>query len=585
MVIKKISVKFWLAMVTLVLLVLGAFSLVLNFLFADFYTNQRVNELEQQAKEVSSSLATASSASELEDMLGRIQYTQGMIALVVDNQGQVVAVSGGDMGRGMGFGMGMGMGVGVHASALKNLDLSQVARGKTISQTASVSDGTSLVLVATPIQVKGGNYLGALILSSPLSPVTESIRSFSHLLYYVAGIAVVLATLFALWLSRTLTTPLVEMNRVARRMSQGEFSDRVRVSGDDEIGDLGHSLNTLAEDLDKHIKLLSREKEQLGGIVDSIGDAVVSLDDQGRLVTANTPAVELWQGQPAREEEILARLREALGEVNKSGKPVERNLEIGTQVLSVHMEPLKEVEGQGGGVAVVRDVTAEHKQEKLRRELMATVSHELRTPIHLLQGQLEALSDGLVPAKDQKSYLEMSLQEVQRLGRLVGDLQEINRLEQGFPIAQSSLDLAGLAREVVEKFASNAEGVGVSLTTDTEEAVISGDWDRLTQVIANLIDNSLRYTPSGGKILLKVRRQGNLASLQVIDTGRGIASEHLPYIWESFFRADTQGKTNMGLGLAIVKRIVEAHGGTVAVKSELGKGAEFTINVPLARRK
>ena len=583
MVMKKISVKFWLAMVTLVLLVLGTFSLVLNFLFADFYTNQRVNELEQQAKDVSSRLATARSVSDLNAMLGGIQYSQGMIALVVNNGGQVVA-SGGDMGHGMGMGFGMGMGLGIYASALRNLDLSQVANGRTISQTATVTDGTSLVLVATPIQVKGGNDLLAFILGSPLAPVTASIRSFRNLLYYVAGIAVVLATLFALWLSRTLTTPLVEMNRVARRMSQGEFSDRVRVSGDDEISHLGHSLNKLAEDLDKHIKLLSREKEQLGGIVASMGDAVVSLDDQGRIVTANTPAVELWQEDPAREAAILAQLREALGEVNKSGQPVERNLEIGTQVLSVHMEPLKQVEGQGGGVAVIRDVTAEHKQEKLRRELMATVSHELRTPIHLLQGQLEALSDGLVPAKDQKSYLEMSLLEVQRLGRLVGDLQEINRLEQGFPIAQSDLDLAGLTREVAEKFTSKAEGVGVSLKADTEEAVISGDRDRLTQVIANLIDNSLRYTPSGGKVLLKVRRRESLASLQVSDSGRGIAPEHIPYIWESFFRADTQGKSNMGLGLAIVKRIVEAHGGSVGVKSELGKGTEFTVNLPLARR-
>ncbi len=583
MVMKKISVKFWLAMVTLVLLVLGTFSLVLNFLFADFYTNQRVNELEQQAKDVSSRLATARSVSDLNAMLGGIQYSQGMIALVVNNGGQVVA-SGGDMGHGMGMGFGMGMGLGIYASALRNLDLSQVANGRTISQTATVTDGTSLVLVATPIQAKGGNDLLAFILGSPLAPVTASIRSFRNLLYYVAGIAVVLATLFALWLSRTLTTPLVEMNRVARRMSQGEFSDRVRVSGDDEISHLGHSLNKLAEDLDKHIKLLSREKEQLGGIVASMGDAVVSLDDQGRIVTANTPAVELWQEDPAREAAILAQLREALGEVNKSGQPVERNLEIGTQVLSVHMEPLKQVEGQGGGVAVIRDVTAEHKQEKLRRELMATVSHELRTPIHLLQGQLEALSDGLVPAKDQKSYLEMSLLEVQRLGRLVGDLQEINRLEQGFPIAQSDLDLAGLTREVAEKFTSKAEGVGVSLKADTEEAVISGDRDRLTQVIANLIDNSLRYTPSGGKVLLKVRRRESLASLQVSDSGRGIAPEHIPYIWESFFRADTQGKSNMGLGLAIVKRIVEAHGGSVGVKSELGKGTEFTVNLPLARR-
>ncbi|HZW83438.1 MAG TPA: ATP-binding protein [Candidatus Deferrimicrobium sp.] len=566
---KSVSLKLWLVMVTLVLLVLGSFSLALNLLFSDFYRNQKEASLKQEAIDISANLADVSNTLELQNELLKIRYTQGLNVFVVDTQGQVLATSG-------------AMGMGMHGVNIEQNDFARILGGETVSiRGITMNNDTSLIIVATPWKLSNGKTLGAVLLSSPLAQVTESIKSFSHMLYYVVAVAVFLATLFALWLSRTLTTPLLEMNRIARRMSAGDFSDRVKVLTDDEIGNLGNSLNTLAEDLDKHIRLLSREKEQLGGILDSMGDAVVSLDSAGNVVQANPPALELWQGQPERKQQIQEKLREVLFQVNELGQPVQVDLELDTQILDVHMKQLKEVEGQDGGVVVMRDVTAGRRQEKLRRELMASASHELRTPIHLIQGQLEALADGLIPGPEQKDYLETTLTEVERLGRLICDLQEINNLEHGWEIVRHSLDLGELVSGVAERFTLRAQELGIKLLIDTQATHVLGDSDRLTQVFINLIENSLRYTPQGGTIKISMGVETSQALVTVSDTGKGIKPEHLPYIWESFFTADRTSKSNMGLGLAIVKRIVEAHGGKIAVDSQVGYGTCFRIYLPL----
>lgn len=560
-------------MVTLVLLVLGSFSLALNLLFADFYRNQKEAALQQEAISIAAGLADFTNIEDLQNKLHAIRYAQGRSVQVVDAEGNLRATSG-----------QMGMGMGMHVNIIQASDFARILAGETlIIRGITVNNDTSLLMVATPLKVSNNQVLGAVLVSSPLAEVTESIKSFSHMLYYVVGIAVVLATLFALWLSRTLTTPLVEMNRIARRMSTGDFTDRAKVLTEDEIGNLGRSLNTLAEDLDKHIRLLSREKEQLAGVLASMGDAVISLDNQGNLVQANPPAIDLWQDQPERKQLIVQKLKEMLRQVNTQGRPVQMDLEVDTQVLEVHMEQLKELEGQAGGVAVIRDVTAGRRQEKLRRELMASTSHELRTPIHLIQGQIEAMADGLIPVQEQKNYLEMTLTEVYRLGRLVSDLQEINRLEQGFPIVQVKFDLGDLAGEVAEKFSAKAQGLQIAISVETQPTPIYGDPDRLTQVFVNLIDNGLRYTPAGGTIKLKVAPENSTAVITISDTGKGIKPEHLPNIWESFFTADRSSKANMGLGLAIVKRIVAAHEGTITVDSELGRGTTFKIRIPLAK--
>jgi two-component system, OmpR family, sensor histidine kinase ResE len=566
---KSVSLKLWLVMVTLVLLVLGSFSLALNLLFSDFYRNQKETSLKQEARDISGNLANVSNVLELQNELLKIRYTQGLNVFVVDTQGQFLATTG-------------GMGMGMHGVNIEQKDFARILGGETvIIRGMTINNDTSLIMAATPWKLSNGKTLGAVLLSSPLAQVTESIKSFSHMLYYVVAAAVFLATLFALWLSRTLTTPLIEMNRIARRMSGGDFTDRVKVLTDDEIGNLGNSLNTLAEDLDKHIRLLSREKEQLGGILDSMGDAVVSLDNAGNVVQANPPALELWQGQPERKQQIQEKLREVLLRVNELGQPVQLDLELDTQILDVHMKQLKEVEGQGGGVVVIRDVTSGRRQEKLRRELMASASHELRTPIHLIQGQLEALADGLIPEPKQKDYLETTLTEVERLGRLICDLQEINNLEHGWEIVRHSLDLGELINGVAERFTPRAQGLGIKLLIDTQATYVLGDSDRLTQVFINLIENSLRYTPPGGTIKISIGEEASQALVTVSDTGKGIKPEHLPYIWESFFTADRTSKSNMGLGLAIVKRIVEAHGGKIVVDSQVRFGTSFRIYLPL----
>lgn len=227
------------------------------------------------------------------------------------------------------------------------------------------------------------------------------------------------------------------------------------------------------------------------------------------------------------------------------------------------------------------------RTERQRRNLTADVAHELRTPLHVIQGNLEGMLDGVYPTSPEQ--IDATLQETRLLARLVEDLRTLSLAEAGeLPLRQESVDVADLLADVMTSFSGQAEEVGVTLAlevADDAPPLVTGDADRLDQVLSNLLANALRHTPAGGSVTLSAAQKESFAVIRVTDTGAGITADDLPFVFDRFWRGDRarthRDGTGSGLGLSIASQLVQAHGGTLTVQSELGKGTEFIIHLPI----
>lgn len=226
------------------------------------------------------------------------------------------------------------------------------------------------------------------------------------------------------------------------------------------------------------------------------------------------------------------------------------------------------------------------RSDQQRRNLTADIAHDLRTPLHIIQGNLEGMLDGIYePSPEQ---INTTLDEVKLLTRLVNDLQTLSLAETGqLPLHPTRFLLADLIQDLTSSFSAQADQQQIHLRTNITDPTqhVTADYDRLNQTLSNLISNSLRHTPEGGTILLETGSSSSVersARILIKDTGSGIASEDLPFIFDRFWRADKsrRERTHSGLGLAIVKQLIQAHGGTIDVQSEVGKGTSFTIELP-----
>ncbi|PWW05586.1 two-component system sensor histidine kinase ResE [Paenibacillus cellulosilyticus] len=429
-------------------------------------------------------------------------------------------------------------------------------------------------------------------------------------LFIVTGIiGFMLSTFFAFFLSSKITQPLIEMKKAAASISGGDYETRVPIRSTDEIGDLAHAFNRMANDLDSLIKDLSLEKNHLASILRSMSDAVMTFDAEGNVTMSNPPGDKLmahWNSLDwAEDEENISRpgvpkpLFELFGHVITEGVDTSDKIHFLSGVWSVVMAPLKSNDSVRGAVAVVRDVTEEFKLEKLRRDFVANVSHEIRTPLSMLQGYSEALLDGFADSPEERDELVQVIHdESVRMGRLVKDLLDLARMEAGHnELKLMPCDIDSLVRRVHRKFAAYAKDRDIRLSCELPESpplnVEAADEDRLEQVLTNLLDNAMRHTPSGATISLSgdwgVPDPGQTdpayVVLRIADEGEGIPSDDLPYIFERFYKADKSRKRGSsggtGLGLAIVKNIVEGHHGRIQVDSLIGKGTTFTILLPV----
>ncbi|MFD0586866.1 ATP-binding protein [Paenibacillus sp. GCM10027627] len=437
----------------------------------------------------------------------------------------------------------------------------------------------------------------------------NSSHDIKVLFVITAIIGFLLSTFFAFFLSAKIQQPLLQLKNAADSVSQGNYNTRVDIQSSDEIGQLANTFNHMTEQLDKLIHDLNHEKNHLASVLRSMGDSVITFDAEGQVILTNPSGHLLIKGwaslEYAWEEEqqedapffpsVPMPLRELYQSVMKEGRDQTGKVHVHSSVWSVVMAPLQSGEIVRGAVAVIRNVTEEHKLDKLRRDFVANISHEIRTPLSMLQGYSEALLDDIVASpEERKELVQVIYDESLRMGRLVNDFLDIARMEAGHvDMHFQEVDLRNVLKRVHRKFQVYAKerevALLVELPVDQPLIMSQADEDRLEQVLTNLMDNALRHTPAGKAITLSGENQllsgKSFIQLKVQDEGVGIPQEDVPYIFERFYKADkarTRGSSvGTGLGLAIVKNLIDLHRGKIVVDSFPGAGTAFTLLLPV----
>jgi signal transduction histidine kinase len=396
------------------------------------------------------------------------------------------------------------------------------------------------------------------------------------------GLAFVLVWAF----SRTVARPVVELRDVARALAAGDLHRRPSLTAPGEVGDLASAIHRLAEQLTSRIEALEAEEVRLGALTESLNEGVIAIDRRQQVTQVNQRARDLLGLKdsvpfPVSNLPRERSFRESMGAA-LSGQAVDAHeVQIGGRELALTARPLP----AGGAVVALFDLTPVRRLETVRRDFVANASHELRTPLTVIGGFAETLLDDSLPNDQREQFARTVLANTQRMQRIVDDLLDLSRIESGgWKPNPSRVDVRALASEALAAAEERRPDKPVTLDLDIAPDAMSvwADPTALRQVLTNLVDNAVRHTNDGSVTVFSKRVPGGVA-IGVRDTGIGIHAEHLPRIFERFYRVDagrSRSEGGTGLGLAIVKHLVEGHGGRVRAESTVGRGTRIWAEMP-----
>ena len=469
--------------------------------------------------------------------------------------------------------------------------------GRGVAERASDTTGVRTLYVALLVEGAAGESLGVLRVAEPLEQVEAEVATLRGTLLLGGASVLVLGLVVSALLARLLSLPLREMERSAAAIAAGDLEGRAAVAGPVEVERLGVSLQRMAEQIRERIGSERRARGELESVLAGMMEGVVAVDASGRVLFMNAAAARLLglpaplppgaaTGDTVLPPDLEQVLRAALG----GRAPDPRDVLApggGGRTLEIEASPL----GTGGGaVAMVRDVTGERRLDRMRMEFVANVSHEIRTPLSAVLGALETLEEGGLDDAERRAFLEIARRNASRLMALVQDLLDLSAIEskESNP-ALGPLDPAAVLRSAAGGLGELARRASVDLRIEPAPGpgiLVAGTAPRLEQAFVNLLENALKYTPSGGRVTARVLDRGPEVAVEIEDTGVGIPAAALPRIFERFYRVDPSRSRAMGgtgLGLAIVKHIVLSHRGRIEVRSVEGSGTTFTVHLPKPR--
>ena len=482
-------------------------------------------------------------------------------------------------------------------SVVKTANLLSAMNRKTEKNSVS---GTEYFDYAKYINGRGGESI--IYIYDDLTRMKSLIWVLFSIIFQALLIGLAIALFLCFFMTRAITSPIRKLTAGAKTIASGEYDYRIENRSHDEIGELTENFNQMARKIEHSMAQVSGEREKLETIFSRLEDGVAAFDENGRMLHINDSACDML-GIPTDKEYDFDDFTKALGmpEITSAILVTETTINIpeytikkkaGTELITdVSFNVFNYDIGKTGYLIVIQDITDRALLEKSRREFIANVSHELRTPLTSIKGATELIiEDDQLPEPMRKRFLSIVMNESDRMTRIVKDLLVLSRLEnRRMSWKMSRFSIHSALSQICDALNSEAQDHGHTLTFDSsipEGEIIAADKERIEQVFTNLIGNSIKYTPNGGKIKVtaSMAQEGKYSyKIAVSDNGIGIPEENLPRIFERFYRVDKARNSDVGgtgLGLSISKEIVDAHHGDISITSRKGEGTTVTVLLP-----
>ncbi|WP_223702757.1 cell wall metabolism sensor histidine kinase WalK [Sutcliffiella deserti] len=459
--------------------------------------------------------------------------------------------------------------------------------------------GYRMQLIVAPIKTNSQEIIGAIYLEASMEDVYGQMRQINSIFTTGTILALAVTAVLGILLAQTITRPMSDMRKQALEMARGNFSRKVNIYGNDEIGQLALSFNNLTKKLQEAQATTEGERRKLSSVLSHMTDGVIATDRKGRIILINEPALGMIN--VSRETVLQKPIVEVLG-IDESHTFESLVSEQESIILDFSLEdkPLilrasnsiiqKETGFINGLITVLHDITEQEKIDHERREFVANVSHELRTPLTTMRSYLEALAEGAWKDKEiAPKFLDVTQTETERMIRLVNDLLQLSKMDsRDYRFNKTSVEFIEFFNKVIDRFElSKSQKVTFVRDLPNQEVFVSLDGDKITQVLDNIISNAMKYSPEGGTITFSVHiEETNQILVSISDQGVGIPKADLNKVFERFYRVD-KARTRMlggtGLGLAIAKEMINAHDGDIWASSQEGKGTKIFFTLPITQ--
>lgn len=456
-----------------------------------------------------------------------------------------------------------------------------------------------------PLNDSNNNVVGAVLLRASLEGVYSNINNITLIYLSAALVTIILSLFLAVLISQEITRPIEEMQKQTLRIARGDFSGQVRVMGNDELGQLAGAVNNLSVRVEEAQESSDSERRRLDSVLSHMSDGVLATDRRGNITIVNNMALQLL-GVDHEDDLIGKSIIDALDIrhdytvrelINSNQKEMIIDMSAGGNdlILNAYFSPIQRESGFISGlVCVLHDVTSQQKEERERKQFVSNVSHELRTPLTSVHSYVEALSDGAWKDKDiAPQFLTVIQNETNRMIRMINDLLSLSRMDSGTTkLNLEYVNIKELFNYILNRFDmiikkdendQNSKKYTIERYFTDKDLWVEIDTDKFTQVIDNIMNNAIKYSPDGGVITTRLLETHNHVILSISDQGLGIPRKDLGRIFDRFFRVDKarsrkQGGT--GLGLAISKEVINLLGGQIWVDSIEGQGSTFYISLP-----
>jgi two-component system, OmpR family, phosphate regulon sensor histidine kinase PhoR len=542
---------------------------------------------------------------------GRLQKELDLLTIYIENGGGVGSIKNEDVlsiSRSLNLRLVItnDKGLIIHDSertdqGLKGLreNINEVIKEKSKKETILVEhDEYDLHYSWKPI-IKDGQREGFIFVITKTSELKKAYGQIWWILSISLGIAFIAIFFLGIRITARYTKPIEAATNVAIELAKGNYRARTEANEQNETSALSSSINVLAQNLQQMAKAQEMQQDRLTALIENMGAGLLLIDSRGYINLVNKGYIDIFHVEAAHyldnlyyeaieHEDVCDLIVEVFRTEQKVSRHLRLPLSIERRYFIVYGVPIIGSNNVWKGVLIVfHDITEIKNLEKMRKDFVANVSHELKTPITSIKGFSETLLDGAMNDKETlEHFLSIILKESDRLQSLIQDLLDFSKIEQHeFKLHLQDFDLVLLLKEVFTLLDSKAEAKEISFEFEfnREQFFIQGDFDRLKQVFINLIGNAILYTPPKGRVKVSLFDYKKNAKIHVKDSGVGIKKEEIPRIFERFYRVDrarSRESGGTGLGLAIVKHLVEAHHGNIEVRSNVGEGSEFIIELP-----